>query len=542
MTVEQALVYLLAAFAGVFLFLGLAQALDDTPPRAQRGRRIRGAPPLTRGSPAARASGGAETSPERVEARSETLVADERVLRTSPAEPETAAAPAREPGADGPARAEDGPLPAEKVHAPATEDKVTPVAGHEKTTSDAIAPAASPAVAPAAPAPGVGHVDLAFIETCMSLCLAGKYHELLTGAEPRLAASDESADITASLEVVPERPLPGQSSHAIAGLWSLVGLARHGRGDGDGARAAFDAGVRWLPSPVSDACPPRVAALSTPVARRLLDLTERVADETADAARIDERIAAARLAAFWLGWRLVAAPGDEGATTLLDTAREALVEAQAEVASAMIRRQEFAGARRFVEDAVERGELPSARGDLLLEFLGASFRREVERLTTAAVRGSKDESRAVTGLGRAEALLGSMPAGSVGAQHRAAAAGRVWRAHARLGFRRLRLGQFDAAAEALCHALSMREIGRRRQRQVRDALVRTLEGLGDQRAQAIDALVADGNHAAAAEEVAALERWIARARDEGVSEEELEVTSVKLHDLRRRLVGADVPP
>ena len=40
MTVEQVLVYLLAAMAGIFLFLGLAQALDDRParPRHRRGR------------------------------------------------------------------------------------------------------------------------------------------------------------------------------------------------------------------------------------------------------------------------------------------------------------------------------------------------------------------------------------------------------------------------------------------------------------------------------------------------------------------------
>jgi hypothetical protein len=51
----------------------------------------------------------------------------------------------------------------------------------------------------------------------------------------------------------------------------------------------------------------------------------------------------------------------------------------------------------------------------------------------------------------------------------------------------------------------MREIGRRRQRQVRDALVRTLEGLGDQRAAAVSVLLAEGKQPAAAEEIARLE-------------------------------------
>ena len=39
MTVEQVLVFLLAATAGIFLFLGLAQALDDRSARSRRRRR-----------------------------------------------------------------------------------------------------------------------------------------------------------------------------------------------------------------------------------------------------------------------------------------------------------------------------------------------------------------------------------------------------------------------------------------------------------------------------------------------------------------------
>src|SRR5688572_12257962 len=50
MTVEQALVYLLAAVAGIFLFLGLAQALEGRHglPRRPRRRRAGGDPPARR--------------------------------------------------------------------------------------------------------------------------------------------------------------------------------------------------------------------------------------------------------------------------------------------------------------------------------------------------------------------------------------------------------------------------------------------------------------------------------------------------------------
>jgi hypothetical protein len=212
-----------------------------------------------------------------------------------------------------------------------------------------------------------------------------------------------------------------------------------------------------------------------------------------------------------------------------------LAESQAEAAAASIRRHDYGAARAIVKRAVDAGELPSVRGEMLLELLGATFRREIDRLTAAAIRGGHDESSAVTGLGQAEALLGTMPEGAIGPTHRAAVAQRIWRGHSKLGFRRLRLGQLDDAADTLFHALAMREIGRRRQRQVRDALVRTLEGLGDQRAAAVSILLAEGKQPAAAEEIARLELRVRRAREQGLSDEELEVASSKLGQLRRRL-------
>jgi len=211
-----------------------------------------------------------------------------------------------------------------------------------------------------------------------------------------------------------------------------------------------------------------------------------------------------------------------------------MAELHAEAAAASIRRQEYGAARAIVQRAVDAGELSSVRGEMLLEVLGAAFRKEIDRLTAAAIRGG-DESRAVAELGQAEALLGTLPEGTIGVAHRAAVAQRIWRGHSKLGFRRLRLGQLDAAADSLFHALAMREVGRRRQRQVRDALVRTLEGLGDQRAAAVSALLAEGNLPAAAEEIARLELRVRQAREEGVSDEELEVASSKLDRLRRRL-------
>ena len=450
MTVEQVLVFLLAATAGIFLFLGLAQALDDRPARSRRRRRRTGDP----------WEGGSLPNP---------VLPD-----GTPPIP-----PALEPG---PHAVEPDP--------------------------------------PAALAQSAADPDLVMVEDAMGLCLGGKCEELLARLEPRLAA-----DLGAGAE--------GPRSHVMTALHGLAGLARHALGDASAARA-FEAGVRSLPDPGSEACPPPIAALSVQVARRMLEGIAVPSDQDGGG-RAGESADRARLAVFWLSWRLHAAPGDQRTLELLDTAREALAESHAETAAASIRRHEYGAARAIVKRAVDAGELPSVRGEMLLELLGATFRREIDRLTAAAIRGGNDESRAVTGLGQAEALLGTMPEGAIGPTHRAAVAQRIWRGHSKLGFRRLRLGQLDDAADTLFHALAMREIGRRRQRQVRDALVRTLEGLGDQRAAALSVLLAEGKQPAAAEEIARLALRVRRAREQGVSDEELEVASSKLEQLRRRL-------
>jgi hypothetical protein len=461
MTVEQVLVFLLAVTAGIFLFLGLAQALDDRPARARRRRR-RTANPW----------GGSLPNP---------------VLP-------------------------DG-TPSEMSQATVVASPPIPLAvepGLHTVEPDL----------PAAPAQSAADPDLVMIEEAMGLCLSGNHDELLARLEPRLAA-----DLGVDAE--------GPRSHVMTAVHGLAGLARHALGDASAARS-FEAGVRSLPEPGSEACPPRIAALSVQVARRMLERIAGPSDQDGGG-RAGESADRARLAAFWLSWRLHAAPGDQRALELLDTAREALAESHAEAAAASIRQHEYGAARAIVRRAVDAGELPSVRGEMLLELLGATFRREIDRLTAAAIRGGNDESHAVTGLGQAEALLGTMPEGAIGPTHRAAVAQRIWRGHSKLGFRRLRLGQLDDAADTLFHALAMREIGRRRQRQVRDALVRTLEGLGDQRAAAVSVLLAEGKQPAAAEEIARLELRVRRAREQGVSDEELEVASSKLDQLRRRL-------
>lgn len=208
---------------------------------------------------------------------------------------------------------------------------------------------------------------------------------------------------------------------------------------------------------------------------------------------------------------------------------DAPAELHAQAATALVHHRDFAGAYRHVEHAAALGELSAEQAQLLLELVAGALRRDVERLTAPAIRGGKDEARAVAGLAEAEALLGSIPEGQLALPHRAALSRRIWRAHTKLGFRRLGAGQVDGAAESLFRALAMKGVGR--QRQVRDALVRTLEAMGDDRGPTVAALLGRADRAGAARVVADVEACIRRARAEGVPAEELEVAEAKLQQL-----------
>ena len=261
MTVEQVLVFLLAATAGIFLFLGLAQALDDRPARSRRRRRRTPDP----------WEGGSLPNP---------VLPDGIPSETSQT---TVARPPIPPAAEpGPHAVEPDP--------------------------------------PAALAQSAADPDLVMVEEAMGLCLGGKHEELLARLEPRLAADREVG-------------AEGPRSHVMTALHSLAGLARHALGDASAARA-FEAGVRSLPDPGSEACPPRIAALSVQVARRLLEGIAGPSDQDGGG-RAGESADRARLAVFWLSWRLHAAPGDQRTLELLDTAREAVAESHAEAAAAV---------------------------------------------------------------------------------------------------------------------------------------------------------------------------------------------------------------
>jgi hypothetical protein len=472
MTVEDAVIALLAVVAGILLFIGLAQALDSAAPRTGRRR-----------------SRSIEDDPDRgpdhvtVPVWSRALEADDTVsVPTSSVEPPPRAAELPEPApAPGATLAETWP---EQL---------------DLETALAPAPAEHPPVG-AADTPAVP------VEICARLLLADQYEDVIAAAElagfGHQAASPEAA-------------------HEQTALCSLVALSRQALGDDQGVEAAVAAALAHLPSVVEHECPQGVAAMSVPIARRLLDWSGRFPEGA------KEHIVGPRLAAFWLRWRLIGGQGDDDTQALLDSAGAAVAEAHARAASELTEHQQWREAARVVEQARVRGELPERRGELLLEALGASVRHEVDRLTAPIVRGAKNEGRAVAGLERAESTLAAVRDLDLPARHRLAMVRRVWLGYAKLGMARLHAGNLDAATEALLHALGMREIGRRRQRHVREAVVKALETSGDEKVDHIVKLLAEGDRTTAVERVDGFLALVQRARERGVPDKDLGVASTK---------------
>ena len=160
MTVEQVLVFLLAAMAGIFLFLGLAQALDDrsarssaSPPAGRRMRRDGGSAPEPRSLP--------DGIPSEA---SQTTVARPPI----------------------PSAAEAGPTRGRAQHPPAARARFA------------------------------AELDLVMVEDAMGLCLGGKHEELLALLEPRLAADREvGAEGQRSHVMTALHSLAGLARHAL---------------------------------------------------------------------------------------------------------------------------------------------------------------------------------------------------------------------------------------------------------------------------------------------------------------------------------------
>jgi len=208
--------------------------------------------------------------------------------------------------------------------------------------------------------------------------------------------------------------------------------------------------------------------------------------------------------------------------------------------AALIRGREPVEARRLLEPMLAHDGAGLDTAAFLLEVSSTAVARELWRLRRALRRGGGDEAPLGGSLEVVRLLLEAPVAEGLPSDLRRRARRRLWRGQTRLGLRRWRAGSFDAAVEALFQAIGVQGIDERRRRLVRDLLVRTLEDMAGQSLELIPQLLGDGDRDAALEQAQRLLAHIRRAREEGVSGEDLAVAGSRARQLLDHIEQAPV--
>jgi len=197
----------------------------------------------------------------------------------------------------------------------------------------------------------------------------------------------------------------------------------------------------------------------------------------------------------------------------------------------LIRGRECAEARQLLEPALERGEVDEPTARFVLDVCSTAVARDLWRLRRAVRRGGGDEGPLEASLDVTRVMLEAAVTQGLPREQRRRGTGRLWRGHTRLGLRRWRAGTFEAAVESLFRALAVRGIDERRRRLARDLLVRTLEDMAGQSLELIPQLLGEGDRAVALDQAQRLLEHIRRAREDGVSAEDLAVAASRARQL-----------
>jgi tetratricopeptide (TPR) repeat protein len=460
-TLEEGLVALLAGAAAILLFVGLAQALDARPARAAtRPRRQSSVRPTTN-----RASAPPEIPP--------------RAPYTGPERRRS-----HRPGSR--------PRPAASASPPAESRTSQP----DLPLAPGVQSAAAAAALPPPPDPA-----LDALERALALQQEGQHSHVIEAAVPHLEAGGPAEE--------------AEPSFIRAALWTVVGVSRHALGDIEGAQGALDAAVRAAPDGVSEGCPQRIAAAAATSARRLLAAADAMS------ATSGERVAVLRMAVLWLEWRIVAAPATEEVSVLLDRAREALWDGYALAGRGLMRRRQFTQARELVRQALDSEDLPAARRAPLAELAARCIVRQIGRLVATARGTETTEADALDALERAREILAANSVDAVTPGRWHGANRRIWNGYMRRGRRDIVAFELEAALRPLFRALHLRDLDLGLERQTRELLARTIERISDGAGERIDRLLEAGDRDAA------MQRWqdvrgiIQKARDQGLSHEEL---------------------
>jgi len=474
-TLEEGLVALLAAVAGILLFIGLAQALDSTPVARPRRR--------VRPKPAAPPESAAAVKPV--------------VLDLPPRAPYTGPERRRSPRPGSRLRPRAVP--------PAPPASVPPADNGQRDLLLADWPSSegTPAVAPAPDIVDETHLDpvIDAIERALALQRGEQHGEVIETAASHLEPGAGGVS--------------GEPSFSRAALWSLVAISRHALGDVEGTREALEAATREAPEGVSEGCPERITAVAAPGARQLLLAADRMSAVSA------ERVALLRMAVLWLEWRIVASPATEEVSVLLDKARETLWDGYALAGRGLLQRRQYAEARSLVRQALESEDLPVSRRAPLTALSAQGVVRQIGRLVATARGAATAESAALAALERAREILVATSVESIAPGRWHAANRRIWSGYMRLARRQIEGFDLEAAVRPLLRALQVRDLDLGLERRTRELLSRTIERIADGAGETIARLLKAGDREAAMQRWQDVRGLIQKARDQGMSHEEL---------------------
>lgn len=563
MTMEDLLIVLLAVASGLFLFVGLAQALDGRPRGVPLRRRAHALSPHHRPATTVTPSAAPRPSAGRIFADAAPATA---LRATVVAEPGPVAAPEPIPVEPTPARPapeqiallevpiDAPPRPAElepvaetvEAAAAVEADVATRMAVVEQASaSESVAEPepVSTAQTTATPAPAPA-ADL--MGEAAHLLKAGDHAGVLAALEPALKVRGRARN----------RP-PASFERAL--LSAMAGLAQRARGDEAATRAAFEQGVRALPKTDGNGSEPRVMPLAESVGSRLVTDGEAAGDGSA------ATLAALRLAVGLLRGVAVAqgsqppaaaalppldtAPVDAGGDDLppwgkalrahlaVERARDALATAAGHRLDGFLGKRDHAGGHRWLREVMRWDELGDRRvpmEDTYWQAVGG----EVTRLAGSALESSDDPAGATAALESAEALVASLPSESAQSPRFDELRRRIWWGHVKLGLHRLEVGDPSGALEPLYRALRRASGDADRELETRHALAQALDAQAAGASARIENLLEAGDRAGAETAGEELCRTIDRGLAEGVSQEELVDALAKRQNVMARIAQA----
>jgi tetratricopeptide (TPR) repeat protein len=369
--------------------------------------------------------------------------------------------------------------------------------------------------------------DLSVDERCLALFESKRFAEVVRLGEAHLEVRKSAGPLVPSVEAARE----------TARLWGVVGLAKQGLDDLDGARFAFEEAIALAPQTERPTWERYLAALALIVAQRSLDAG------VADPVR-PERLESIRSAIDWLGRGLAVAPDDATLRDTLVAARDAFWLTSEEIVKALVKRKDFAEARRRLDGAMMDPECPPERQRAFRALWGRTMGGEVGQTTAEAIRHMQKgrEDDAVAALARAESVMAQISADALPAKRRQELERQLWWAYMKLGVDRVEAGAQEAAMSPLFQALAFKDIGVERQEETRATLARALEEIVDARSVDIGALIEAGDTAAAAIQGDKLWSLLRAAVDQGLPQDQLTDAFAKVSALFHKMGGPEMAP